>query len=172
MKIILSCIILISLLSCSRNPVNKIFDEAKENDQVYAVQVPGWLIRSVLNRAINNETIDSTLVGLESAKSAIKGARVLVAPKVPVTAYNSLNAKAKSLTEKGFESYLSVKKKDVLVNLYGLEKSKKLKDIFFYINTGENGIAMFNLKTDISSSDFEKIVYKINQKSPKNEKKP
>jgi hypothetical protein len=170
LALIFSTIILLG--SCSRNPINQMFTEAKKNDNAFAVQVPGWLIRTAIGKAIKDETIEETITELEAAKSGIKGARVLVATKLSAAAYTDLNKRSNALEGQGFDNYLSFKSKDAKVNLYAKESKNRLKDLFFFANTAENSVVLFNIKTDISTADFQKIAKKVNEKKINEIKQP
>jgi hypothetical protein len=154
-------ILIIFISSCSRNPVNNIFDDAKKHDKSFAVSLPGWMIRGGIKQATKNEDIDEAIEDLSKIEGALKGARVLVASDLPPTLLQNLNNQSRILDQKGYSSYISVKNKGLNFNLYGFEKKDKLRDLFFYGSTKENEIIMVRLETDISTKDFERIAKKV-----------
>jgi hypothetical protein len=137
------------------------FNEAKKHDKTFAVSVPGWMIRSAIKQATKNEALDEAIEDISNLNGVLKGARVLVASELPADLLNSLNAKSRSLDQRGYNAFIAVKNKDLNFSLYGLEKKDKLKDLFFYGNTKEDGIILVRLETDISTKDFERIAKKV-----------
>ena len=167
MRILILLAVSLILTSCSRNPVNSIFDEAKKHDKTFAVSVPGWMIRTAIKQATKNEDLDEAIEDIAAIQGTLKGARVLVASEMPATMLQSLNAKSNNLDKRGYNAYIAVRNKDLKFNLYGLEKKDKLTDLFFYGNSKEDGLILVKLETDISTKDFENIARKV-QKSVNN----
>jgi Domain of unknown function (DUF4252) len=153
--------LIIFVSSCSRNPVNNIFDDAKKHDKSLVVSLPGWMIRGGIKQATKNEDIDEAIEDISKIEGALRGARVLVASDLPPTLLQNLNNQSRTLDQKGYSSYISVKNKGLNFNLYGFEKKDKLKDLFFYGSTKENEIILVRLETDISTKDFERIAKKV-----------
>ena len=164
MRILVLLFVSILVSSCSRNPVNAIFDEAKKHDKTFAVSVPGWMIRTAVKQATKNESLDEAIEDISAIQGALKGARVLVASELPSTMLQSLNTKSTSLDKRGYNEYIAVKNKDLKFNLYGFEKKDKLTDLFFYGNSKDDGLILVKLETNISTKDFENIARKV-QKS-------
>ena len=169
MRNIVFLIVWVIFASCSRNPVNKIFDEAKKHDKAFVVTVHGWMIRTAVKQATKNEDLDEAIEDISNLSGALKGARVLVATDLPTDLMSSINQKSKSLDKRGYDAYIAVKNKDLNFNLYGFEKKDKLKDLFFIGNSKEDGIILVKLETDISTKDFERIAKKV-QTSALNQK--
>jgi hypothetical protein len=161
MRILLFLCLLILISSCSRNPVNAIFDEAKKYDKTFAVSVPGWMIRTAVKEAVKNESLDEAIEDISAIPSALKGARVLVASALPPHILQNLMVKSAALNKRGYSEYIAVKNKDFKFNLYGFEKKDKLTDLFFYGNSRDDGLILIKLETDISTKDFENIARKV-----------
>ena len=164
MKHWLFILLLLALMSCSRNPVNQIFDEAKKHDKTFAVTVPGWMIKTAVKQAAKDQSLDDAIEEISAIEGAVKGARVLVSSELSADRLQKLNMQAGVLDKSGYFSYVSVKNKNLQFNLYGMEKKDKLTDLFFYGNSKEDGLILVKLETDISLKDFEGIARKV-QKS-------
>ncbi|MBK8387868.1 MAG: DUF4252 domain-containing protein [Saprospiraceae bacterium] len=153
--------------SCNRNPINKIFDTAKKEDNVVAVTLPGWMIKKGVSMAMKNDTVVNDVNTLNTIAGAIKKVRVLVKSHSSEAFTADMNKQVDNLSSKNFDTYAFIKSDENKVTVYGKEDKDKLKDLFFYVNGDEN-MAILHLKTDISIADFQKLNLSFNKDKQKN----
>ena len=144
------------LSSCNRNPINKIFDDAKKHDQVFALTIPGWMVHKGMDFALRNDDVSNEIKNLNEVTGGIKKIRLLVNTDNSDAFTKEITAKVNDLSNKHFEPYVMVKSHEANVSMYTKESKDRLKDLFFYVN-GQKESAILHVKTDIKISDFEKL---------------
>lgn len=154
------------LSSCSRNPINKIFDDAKKEDNILALSLPGWMVQKGVKLAMKDEKVGSDVNEINTVAGAIKKVRVLVKSNNTVEFTSKMNKSVADLSSKNFETYAMIKSGDTNVTVYGKEKKNTLEDLFFYVN-GDDNLAILHLKTKISIADFEKLNLSFKKKESK-----
>lgn len=169
MKNTITFLLLIFLTSsCSRNPVNKLFDDMKKDDRVVAFTLPGWMINKAFGFALKGDEIpNDELSKLQSVVGDLKKIRVCVNNKPSQITKNSLSKGIKDLDKDGYDVYAMVRNETNSYSFHVQEKKDVVKGLLFQINTTDN-VALIYLDTEISKSTFEKINLNFNKDAKAN----
>lgn len=154
----LAVIILLLITSCNRSPINKIFEDVKDNENgVFAVTIPGWLVSKGIKLGLKNNVIEEDLTAINAISGGIKKVRVLFAESMENKSLKAhLDKSVSSLEKYDFSPYVYIKDKDARVSVWAKEKNNRLNDLFVYINSDEE-TALVHIETDISVDDFTRL---------------
>jgi hypothetical protein len=168
MKNIFAIIVLASILtSCSRNPVNKLFDEMKKDDRVVAFTLPGWMVNKAFGFAMKDDEMpNEELNKLQSIAADLKKIRVCVNNKPNQQTRDAITKGIKGLDNQGYDVFALVKNETNSYSFHVQEKKDVIKGLLFQINTTDN-VALIYLDSEISKSTFEKINFNFNKQSDK-----
>lgn len=133
----------------------------KEHKHAYAVTLPGWLIRTGLNLAAEDELKFEK--GFKDLVGGIKRLRVLyIDDKVTID-----NSKMRSLVSQikekdGYVDYATVREDSNLVHVIVKEQGTRIKSLVLIANS-EEGFTILNLRTDIEMEDLKKANLSFNK---------
>ena len=143
--------------------VDKLIDKMKEHKYAYAVTLPGWLVRTGLNIASEDEMKFEK--GFQELIDGIKRLRVLyIDNKVHIE-----NKKLRSIVSQikeieGYVDYASIREEDNLVHVIVKEEGTRIKSLVLIANSND-GFTILNLKTDIEMEDLKNANLSFNKKS-------
>ena len=153
------------LLLCSnisgQRSVDKLIDKMKKHKEAYAITLPGWLMRTGLNIAAEDELKFER--GFQDLVGGIKRLRVLyIDDKVSID-----NSKLKSIVDQikekdGYVDYATVKEDKNLVHVLVKEQGSTIKSLVLIANS-EDGFTILNLKTDIEMEDLKNANLSFNK---------
>lgn len=133
----------------------------KEHKHAYALTLPGWLIRTGINLAAEEEW--KFEAGYSDIVNGIKRLRVLHIDEHVTIENNKLQSIVSQIKEKdGYVDYAVVKEKDNLVNVIVKEKGTRIKSLVVIANTPD-GFSILNLKTDIEMEELKNANLSFNK---------
>lgn len=154
-------LVLVCINLNGQRSVNKLIDKMKEHKHAYAITLPGWLIRTGINIATEDEHKFEN--GFQELVHGIKRLRVVhVNEKVEIE-----NSKMKSIVSQikekdGYVDYAMVKEDDNLVHVIVKEDETKIKSLVI-IAKSEEGFTILNLKTNIEMEELKKANLSFNK---------
>jgi len=163
MKKILPFLVLILLCSnvTGQRSVNKLIDKMKEHDQAFALTLPGWLIRTGINIAADDEFKFEN--GFREMVGGIKRLRVLHIDEDVDIENSQLKSIVSQMKEKdGYVDYATVKEDGDLVHVIVKEQGTKIKSLVIIANA-DDGFTILNLRTDIEMEDLKKANLSFNK---------
>ena len=163
MKKLLTFLILVLLCSniSGQRSVNKLIDKMKEHKNAYAVTLPGWLIRTGLNIAAEDELKFEK--GFKEIVGGIKRLRVLYIDEKVSIDNSKMRSIVSQIKEKdGYVDYATVKEENNLVNVIVKEEGTRIKSLVIIAN-GEDGFTILNLRTDIEMEDLKNANLSFNK---------
>lgn len=148
----------VSFTACNRNPINSIFEDVKDNqDHVFAVTIPGWLIKKGVQIGLKNDALENDIAAINSVAGGIKKVRVLFAESMNNPSLRThLDKSVHGLEKYDYSPYIYVRDEDARVSVWAKEKGDRLNDLFVYVNSDEE-TALVHVETDISMADFSKL---------------
>jgi len=156
----LAVILLCSSLSGQKS-VNKLIDKMKEHKHAYAVTLPGWLIRTGINLATEDELKFEE--GFKELVGGIKRLRVLYIDEHVSIENGKLKSLVSQIKEKdGYVDYATVREEDNLVHVIVKEDGTKIKSLVLIANSDE-GFTILNLRTNIEMEDLKKANLSFNK---------
>lgn len=156
----LAIFVLCSNLSGQKS-VNKLIDKMKEHKHAYAVTLPGWLIRTGINVASDNELKFEE--GFNELVGGIKRLRVLYIDEHVKIEDTKLRSIVTQMKEKdGYVDYATVKDDGNLLHVVVKEEDTKIKSLVLIANS-EDGFTILNLRTDIEMEDLKKANLSFNK---------
>jgi len=141
--------------------VNRLIDKMKERDHVYALTLPGWLIRTGINLATEEELKFEQ--GFQDLVDGIKRLRVLYIDDHVDIENSKLRSIVSQIKEKdGYVDYATVRDEDNLVQVIVKEEGTRIKSLVLVANA-EDGFTILNLKTDFEMEDLKKANLSFNK---------
>ena len=146
--------------------VNKLIDKLKEDDNAYAVTLPGWFIRSGAKMILNEEEIDFRLEqGYHDIIDGIKRLRVVVIPEN--MGFDSKKVAESIETVKAIDNlvdYARVKDDGNKVHVMVKEEGEEtIKNLVVFVQ-GEEELVLMTLKTDITMTELKNANLSFNEK--------
>lgn len=168
MKILISTFLLVFMLSsCSRNPVNKLFDDMKKDDRVVALTLPGWMINKAFGLALMSEDLPNDEINkLQNVAGDLKKIRVCVNNKPSQLRRDALTKGIKKLDNRGYEVYAMARNENNSYSFHVQENKEIIKGLLFQINSKDN-VALIYMEAEISKSTFEKMNLNFNKNAKK-----
>lgn len=163
MKKLLTFFVVILLCSTltGQKSVNKLIDKMKEHKHAYAVTLPGWLIRTGINIAAEDELKFEK--GFQELVGGIKRLRVLFIDDKVSFENTKLKSLVAQIKEKdGYVDYATVKEDDNLVHVIVKEQGTRIKSLVIIANSND-GFTILNLRTDIEMEDLKKANLSFNK---------
>jgi len=141
--------------------VNKLIDKMKEHKHAYAITLPGWLIRTGINVASDDELKFEK--GFKDLIGGIRRLRVLHIDEHVEIEKSKMNSIVSQIKEKdGYVDYAMVKDEGNLVQVIVKEEGTRIKSLVLLANSGD-GFTILNLKTDIEMEDLKKANLSFNK---------
>ena len=145
----------------AQKSVNKLIDKMKEHENAYALTLPGWLIRTGFNLAMQDELKFEK--GFQDLVKGIKRLRVLHIDEDVTIEKSKMRSLVSQIKEKdGYVDYATVRDNDNLVNVIVKEDGTKIKSLVLIANSGD-GFTILNLRTDIEIEDLKKANLSFNK---------
>ncbi len=133
----------------------------KEHDHAFALTIPGWLIRTGINIAADDEFKFEE--GFKDVVGGIKRLRVLHIDEHVGIENSKLNSIVSLMKEKdGYVDYATVKDDGNLMHVVVKEKGTKIKSLVIIANA-DDGFTILNLRTDIEMEDLKKANLSFNK---------
>lgn len=133
----------------------------KEHKHAYAVTLPGWLIRTGINIATEDEMKFEE--GFQELVRGIKRLRVLVIDDKVDIENSKLRSIVTQIKEKdGYVDYATVREDSNLVQVIVKEEGTKIKSLVILANS-EDGFTILNLRTNIEMEDLKKANLSFNK---------
>ena len=163
MKKLLTILALVALCASAngQRSVDRLIDKMKEHKDAFALTLPGWLIRTGINIASEDEWKFEP--GFQELVGGIKRLRVLHIDED----INIENSKLRSIINKikekdGYIDYATVRDNDNLLQVVVKEKGTKIKSLVIVANA-DDGFTILNLKTDIEMEDLKRANLSFNK---------
>ncbi len=153
-NIILLLFTIILFGSCSSKTVDNLFTHYKQDNEVVAATLPGWLVEKGLSMAFSSNTDEEGLAMFKNVIKDVDKLRVLVSTDAKPNP--ELKNLSQNLTKEKYELYGMVNHKDTKFNLWVKEKKKNVKDVFLFINSDDN-VVLLHLKGEIDMDALQKI---------------
>lgn len=157
----LFAIILLCTSLNGQRSVDKLIDKMKEHKRAYALTLPGWLIRTGINIATEDELKFEE--GFRELVSGIKRLRVLHIDEGVNIDNSKLNSIVNQMKEKdGYSEYATVKEENNLVKVVVKESGTRIKSLVV-ISKSEDGFTILNLRTDFDMEDLKRANLSFNK---------
>jgi len=145
--------------------VDKLIDKMKKHKNAYALTLPGWVIRTGVNIATEDELKFER--GFKDLIDGIKRLRVIFINEATSIDNGKLRSIVSQIKEKdGYVDYASVKDEGNLVQVIVKEKGSKIKSLVL-LASGEDGFTLLNLSTNIEMEDLKKANLSFNKSKNK-----
>jgi hypothetical protein len=132
--------------------VDKFIDKMKKHDDAYVVTLPGWLLRTGVQIADENELRFEP--GFQEIVDGIKRLRVLFIDKDSQLDNKELISAVNQIKEKdGYIDYATIKEGGNNVHVIVKEDNTRVKSLVLLAKS-DDGFTILNLKTDI---DMDKL---------------
>ena len=155
--------VLFCLNLSAQQSVNRLMDKMKENNHAYAVTLPGWLVRTGLNIASEDELKFEK--GFQELVDGIKRLRVLYIDEKVEINHKMFHSIVTQIKEKdGYVDYAKVREEDNLVHVIVKEEGTRIKSLVLMANS-DDGFTILNLRTDLEMDDLKKANLSFNKKS-------
>ena len=133
----------------------------KERDHAYAMTLPGWLIRTGINLAAEDELKFEK--GFQDLVGGIKRLRVLFIDDKVTIENSKLTSIVDQIKEKdGLVDYATVREEDNLVRVIVKEDGTKIKNLVLVANSND-GFTVLTLKTDLEMEDLKNAKLSFNK---------
>lgn len=137
----------------SQKSVDKFMDKMKKHKDAYVVTLPGWLLRT------GAEIIDDEELryehGFHELVEGIKRLRVLHIGNDPNLESSKFRSIMSQIKEKdGYVDYATVKDQGTNVQVIVKEDKTRIKSLVL-VASGNDGLTILNLKTDIDMEDLK-----------------
>lgn len=159
---ILGLIVLGSVPAAGQRSVRSMVSQLKDSESYEGISIPGWLIRMGAKIAArhNDELRES---GILNVAGKIRHLRIAKA-KIHDTKLceNVYSRFLRSISQDGFEEYVSLRDEDQHLNLFVCQKGDQIRNILIAANDGGE-VSLIHLKTrphpnDLASISFGKLV--------------
>ena len=141
--------------------VNKLIDKMKEHKKAYALTLPGWVIRTGLKIAGDDEL--RLEKGFQDLIGGIKKLRVLHVEEGVNIENSKLKAIVSQIKEKdGYVDYATVRDQDKLVYVIVKEDKTKIKSLVL-LAKDDDGLTILNLKTDLEMEELKRANLSFNK---------
>jgi len=125
----------------------------KKHEDAYVVTLPGWLLRTGINIADEDELRYEP--GFQEIVEGIKRLRIIFIDDNPRLKNSEMRSIINQIKEKdGYIDYATVKSDDANVHVIVKEKETKVKSLVL-LASSDDGFTVLNLKTDIDMKDLK-----------------
>lgn len=132
--------------------VDRFIDKMKKHKDSYVVTLPGWLLRTGINMADDNNKIYEP--GIQEIVDGVKRLRVLFLNGDSQLSNSEIRSVVNQIKEKdGYVDYATVKEDGTNLHVVVKEDKNKVKSLVLLANT-EEGFTIINLKTDIDMDEL------------------
>lgn len=150
--ILFVCILAVQGVSGQKS-VDRFIDKMKKHKSAYVVTLPGWLLRTGIEIAEDDELKYEH--GFHDLANGIKRLRVLHINKDPQLDNTKLKSIINQIKEKdGYVDYATVKDNGNNVHVIVKEDDTRIKSLVL-VASGNDGFTILNLKTDIDMADLK-----------------
>ena len=133
----------------------------KEHKHAYAITLPGWLIRTGLNLATEEELRFEK--GFQDLIGGIKRLRVLFIDDDVTIENSKLLSLVSQIKEKdGYVDYATLREEDNQVHVIVKEDGTKIKSLVLIANS-DDGFTILNLRTNIEMEDLKNADLSFNK---------
>jgi len=145
----------------AQKSVDRFIDQLKKDDQSYVLTIPGWLIRTGIGIADEEELRFEK--GFGDVVDGIKKLRVLFLDREQAVPRSELNSVIQQIKDRdGYEDYAKVKDDGADVHVMVREKGDSIRSLVVMASS-EEGFTILNLSTDIKMEDLKKANLSFNK---------
>ncbi len=151
-----------SLCSLSgQETAHRFIDKVKQHKNTYAMTLPGWLVRTGINLAIEEDLKEGQ--GYKDIIKGIKQLRFVVVDDGDLVKKKHIDKLIRlSIEEDGMEEYVRVKEDGNRIVVLVKEKNDRIYDLLV-ISNSKDEFAIVNVKTNISLTELKKADFSFNE---------
>ena len=140
--------------------INKFINKHKNKNEVFAITLPGWLIKKGAKIATKYTKDDPDAVEALKLLKYVKKMRMIVIDKDNPIEDGEIQNLMMKMKNDSFEDYVIVRHKQSRVNFMAREKNNVIKNLVFFVNADDTFVLM-TMKTNITTEQLDELDLKF-----------